>query len=285
MKEAVGENIYKVGFSYCMKNKMIKSDKTTKIITRAVSNPEDALKNRLQEIKDKDGSLETLPKDSAESKNLVKRQMIKFITLNYFSINKGEKYAPHREKLCADLTKEMLDSGAWKDAKFKEYNFNALGKEVGGGHLHPLLKVREEFRKILLEMGFAEMPTNKFVECSFWDFDALFVPQSHPARDLQDTFFIKDPENANYIPEDYMNRVKQIHSIGGHGSFGYGYEWKKSEAMKNVLRTHTTCVSGKMLYDLANSPGGFKPVKYFSIDRVFRNETLDATHLAEFHQV
>ena len=40
-----------------------------------------------------------------------------------------------------------------------------------------------------------------------------------------------------------------------------------------------------MLYQLANQPGGFKPMKYFSIDRVFRNETLDATHLAEFHQV
>jgi hypothetical protein len=39
-----------------------------------------------------------------------------------------------------------------------------------------------------------------------------------------------------------------------------------------------------MLYKLANQPGGFKPMKYFSIDRVFRNETLDHTHLAEFHQ-
>lgn len=41
----------------------------------------------------------------------------------------------------------------------------------------------------------------------------------------------------------------------------------------------------RMLYKLANQEGGFIPAKYFSIDRVFRNETLDATHLAEFHQV
>merc|ERR1740128_1025724 len=54
--------------------------------------------------------------------------------------------------------------------------------------------------------------------------------------------------------------------------------------MKNVLRTHTTAVSAKMLYKLAQQKE-FKPSKYFSIDRVFRNETLDATHLAEFHQV
>ena len=58
------------------------------------------------------------------------------------------------------------------------------------GHLHPLLKVRAEFRDIFLQMGFSEMPTNKFVESSFWNFDALFQPQQHPARDSHDTFFL-----------------------------------------------------------------------------------------------
>jgi phenylalanyl-tRNA synthetase alpha chain len=53
---------------------------------------------------------------------------------------------------------------------------------VGGGYFHPLLKVRTEFRRIFLEMGFEEMPTNKWVESSFWNFDSLFQPQSHPAR-------------------------------------------------------------------------------------------------------
>lgn len=65
----------------------------------------------------------------------------------------------------------------------------------------------------------------------------------------------------------------------------FRYDWKLEEAQKNLLRTHTTAVSARMLYKLANQDGGFVPAKYFSIDRVFRNETLDATHLAEFHQV
>lgn len=65
----------------------------------------------------------------------------------------------------------------------------------------------------------------------------------------------------------------------------FRYDWKLEEAQKNLLRTHTTAVSARMLYKLANQEGGFTPAKYFSIDRVFRNETLDATHLAEFHQV
>ena len=85
------------------------------------------------------------------------------------------------------------------------------------------------------------------------------------------------------FPKDYVERVKTVHSVGGYGSTGYGYDWKIEEAQKNLLRTHTTAVSARMLYKL--SQNGFKPAKYFSIDRVFRNETLDATHLAEFHQI
>lgn len=63
----------------------------------------------------------------------------------------------------------------------------------------------------------------------------------------------------------------------------YGSPWKESEAEKNLLRTHTTAVSSRMLYKLAQE--GFRPAKYFSIDRVFRNEAIDRTHLAEFHQI
>jgi phenylalanyl-tRNA synthetase alpha chain len=81
-----------------------------------------------------------------------------------------------------------------------------------------------------------------------------------------------------------MERVKNVHEKGGYGSKGYQNFWDIKEAKKNLLRTHTTAVSSNMLYKLAqNNKDGFKPVKYFSIDRVFRNETLDATHLAEFH--
>ncbi|NXW11854.1 SYFA ligase, partial [Fregetta grallaria] len=64
----------------------------------------------------------------------------------------------------------------------------------------------------------------------------------------------------------------------------YKYEWRLEEARRNLLRTHTTAASARALYRLARQEK-FSPVKYFSIDRVFRNESLDATHLAEFHQV
>ena len=87
------------------------------------------------------------------------------------------------------------------------------------------MKVREQFREIFLQMGFEEMPTNRYVESSFWNFDALFQPQSHPARDAHDTFFIKNPANCLHMPPDYMAKVKEIHTNGGFGSKGYGYDW------------------------------------------------------------
>ena len=118
----------------------------------------------------------------------------------------------------------MAPGTHWSDVgPFKPINVNAMGAPVTGGSFHPLLKVRAEFRRILMEMGFEEMPTNKWVESSFWNFDSLFQPQSHPARDAHDTFFMKDPKLANGCPEDYYERVKTTHEDGGSsGSIGYG---------------------------------------------------------------
>ena len=137
---------------------------------------------------------------------------------------------------------------------------------------------------------------SSYVETGFWNFDALFVPQQHPARDLQDTFYISDPPKADPLRADprtndlapkqdyeqYWQNVKDVHESGKYGSIGYRYPWKEDEALRLVLRTHTTATSTYMLHKLAANP---KAARYFSIDRVFRNETVDATHLAEFHQV
>lgn len=214
-----------------------------------------------------------------------KRKLLQEVVTKSFLISKGPEFSTSLKKLETDLTVEMLANSLWSDLKFKAYNFNSLGAPPECGQLHPLLKVRSEFRQIFLEMGFSEMPTNNYVESSFWNFDALFQPQQHPARDAHDTFFVSHPNKSFKFPEEYLERVRRVHSEGGYGSQGYGYDWKIEEAQKNLLRTHTTAVSARMLYKLANQPDGFKAAKYFSIDKVFRNETLDATHLAEFHQV
>lgn len=226
--------------------------------------------------------LDAKQKPIAELEQLRKRQLIQIDTHKYYQVTKGDNFQVNREKLETDLTADMLRTESWKTLKFKKFNFASLGSESQGGHLHPLLKVRTFFREILLEMGFSEMPTSRYVESSFWNFDSLYQPQSHPARDMHDTFFLKKPAACQDIPNDYLQRVKQVHEKGGYGSTGYNYEWSEEETKKNLLRTHTTAISSQMLYHLAQQKE-FKPVKYFSIDRVFRNEALDATHLAEFH--
>ena len=287
LQSAVGKDVCKIGMGNCLKNKWAKKDKESgKLIAAMTELPADEVKDQLITLKSASSE-----EENAKSLNdkaaaaLKRRKLITLITRKSYTISRGTSYAPQRVKKAADLTKEMLESGKWKDTTFKEYNFQTLGESVGGGYLHPLLKVRAEFRKILMEMGFEEMPTNKWVESSFWNFDSLFQPQSHPARDAHDTFFIKEPASTLSVPEEYYDRVKTMHEKGGSGSIGYRTVFERKEAMKNLLRTHTTAVSSQMLYKLANQPGGFTPARYFSIDRVFRNESMDATHLCEFHQV
>ncbi|CAD6586165.1 MAG: Phenylalanyl-tRNA synthetase, beta subunit, cytoplasmic [Tremellales sp. Tagirdzhanova-0007] len=227
-----------------------------------------------------------LPGEEAALKEFQKRKLIQPRKHIHYSVSKGSNFSTEIQQLETDLTAEMLASGSWKGASFKQYNFAAAGQPTEGGALHPLLKVREEFRQIFFDMGFTEMPTNRFVESAFWNFDAMFVPQQHPAREMQDTFYVKDPIKALRPEEEaYYERVRKTHEHGGYGSIGYRAPFSRDESEKLLLRTHTTAISTDMLYRLARQEGGFKPAKMYSIDRVFRNETTDATHLAEFHQV
>lgn len=261
--------------------------------TNQVESIKDVTREQLQTIKD----TRAYP-DAKVITDLKKRKLVRLQKVIHFKIQKGEKFALEITKEETDLTADMLQSGAWKSATFKPYNFKALGADQHAGTLHPLNKVRSEFRQIFFEMGFEEMPTSKFVESGFWNFDALFVPQQHPARDLQDTFYISDPKRADppraTSPDDkadykaYWENVRAVHENGKFGSIGYRYPWSEEESLRLVLRTHTTAISTAMLHKLAQKKGPDgrpPPARYFSIDRVFRNETVDATHLAEFHQV
>lgn len=254
---------------------------------------QDVTREQLQTIKD----TQTYS-DAKVVSELKKRKLVKVQKAFQFKIQKGDKFALEIAEEKTDLTAEMLQSGEWKTATFKPYNFKALGADQNAGALHPLNKVRTEFRQIFFEMGFEEMPTSNFVESGFWNFDALFVPQQHPARDLQDTFYISDPKRADppraTSADDkadyktYWDNVRAVHEGAKFGSIGYRYPWAEEESLRLVLRTHTTATSTAMLHKLAQKKGPDgrpPPARYFSIDRVFRNETVDATHLAEFHQV
>ena len=275
IEAVVGKDVAKLGTGAAMREKWVKKD-GAKVVVAMDNITEDATKVLL-------ASLENLSPEA--EKILSRRKLINKKTTKFFTLKKGPSFSTERRKKVGDLTVEALKDGSWKTADFKAYNFSSMGRDAGGGFVQPLLKVRAEFRSILLGMGFEEMPTNKWVEASFWNFDALFQPQSHPARDAHDTFFVKEPRDALEWEPAYYERVKSTHENGGTcGSLGHQCVFEEKEARKNLLRTHTTAVSARMLYKLAQQKT-FKPTKYFSIDRVFRNETMDSTHLCEFHQV
>lgn len=236
----------KIGFSKAMMKKWVQLDSDNKEnVVRVAEQIEDTEKALLKQIQE---NSDEKVYDKKTIDQLKKRKLVNNVSLKFYIVTRGENFQPVRVKLETDLTAEMLRSGAWKDAKFKKFNFNATGAVTEGGHLHPLLKVRNHFREIFLEMGFNEMPTNRYVESSFWNFDTLFQPQSHPARDMHDTFFLKNPVSCKDFPQEFGERVKEIHEKGGYGSLGYKYNWDVKEAKKNLLRTHTTAVSSQMLY-------------------------------------
>lgn len=209
----------KVGFSKAMAHGWISVDKSSgkPIIKRKVNSITDTVQEDIRLVET--GQAATLA--DAVRADYRKRKLVQEVVLKSFIISKGKEFATTLQKLEADLTTDMLASGLWNTLKFKPYNLDALGTVPDAGYLHPLLKVRTEFRNIFLEMGFAEMPTNNFVESSFWNFDALFQPQQHPARDAHDTFFLTTPNKSHQFPQNYLNRVKDVHSNGGYGSQGY----------------------------------------------------------------
>ena len=139
--------------------------------------------------------------------------------------------------------------------------------------IHPLKDVINEIRETFVSLGFSEVVGN-LSQSSFWNFDALFTPQDHPAREMQDTFYLKNMKATKFANPTQIQQVSRSHKKG------WGYNWSIEEAKKMVLRTHTTSVTIKYLAD--NKPD---EARIFSLGRVFRNEKVSYKHLAEFNQV
>ena len=174
------------------------------------------------------------------------------------------------------LTREQILSGAWKTKNLRRYDVSKLPKKAYPGKIHPYQRIIGEMREILLEMGIEELYGDIVQQC-FWNFDALFQPQDHPAREMQDTFYLRE---TLPLPEGY-EKVKAMHISGGEtSSTGWGGVWKEEKAEQCVLRTHTTSLSIQHLAQNTNPP-----VKAFAVGRVYRRESIDTTHLAEFEQL
>ncbi|MDO8873341.1 MAG: phenylalanine--tRNA ligase subunit alpha [Methanoregula sp.] len=263
-------NAFKIGFGQLRKKGLVKVDGTSVTKTPGASTDAD------------EASLKNPSAADQRTKELIRRGILQESETVQYKIaitNEGlalvKKGLDLREET-GTLTREQILSGAWKTANLRKYDVTKLPKKAYPGKIHPYQRIIAEMREILLEMGFIEL-YGGIVQQSYWNFDALFQPQDHPAREMQDTFYLRE---TLPLPPGY-EKVKAMHECGGEtSSTGWGGIWKEEKAEQCVLRTHTTSVS---IQHLARNPN--PPVKAFCIGRVYRRETIDTTHLAEFEQL
>ncbi|MEM4325605.1 MAG: phenylalanine--tRNA ligase subunit alpha [Candidatus Nitrosocaldaceae archaeon] len=231
-----------------------------------------------------DGKVRLLREDKSNDELLIER--LKEGALSYDSLNNDELEGYEILKTRPDYIKEniikdvevSLSSNALtlldkiEAMKEREIDVEATAPIIYSGRKHPLQDVIDEVREILVGLGFQEINGN-YIQSSFWNFDILFTPQDHSAREMQDTFYIADRKSDEDL-KNIAGRVAKIHKDG------WNYKWDIEESRRLVLRTHTTAVTIRYLVDNKPEEGSV-----FSVGRVFRNEKLTYKHLAEFHQI
>lgn len=183
------------------------------------------------------------------------------------------------KQFITEITTELLQSDDWKEAEYRPFDVTLESSTPRTGRSHPMQALIERVRSIFLEMGFSEL-VDDYVQTAGWNMDALFIPQDHPAREMQDTFYLENPQSIE-LPKHLTDAWGAIHEHGGDtGSVGWGGEFSAETSEKGLLRTHTTV---NTIQYLAKNPTA--ACRVFSVDRVFRKEAIDRTHLPEFHQI
>jgi phenylalanyl-tRNA synthetase alpha chain len=178
------------------------------------------------------------------------------------------------------LTPEMLKQGSWKNVRLRAYNISLSPPRASIGRKHPYREFLDYVKYQFVSMGFEEM-RGPLVENEFWDMDALFMPQFHPARNIHDVYFVKEPSRCREIESPFGKQVAAAHKDGGKtGSSGWRYAFDVERAKRLILRSQGTAVSARTMASGPKVPG-----KYFSIARCFRYDSVDATHAPDFNQV
>jgi len=229
-------------------------------------------------------SIEELPPEKVHALNLLEKRkniiVVKEKNIISFEITDlGKKLMglDLKEEYIEELTPEVIK--AWNPKKkFRKYDLYSAPPRIYGGKRHFVNQAIDYGKRIWMDMGFKEMPGDMVVT-SFWNFDALFSPQDHPAREMQDTFFL--PLQGKLPGKKQVEKVKKAHETGVGGSKGWEYAWNAEKAEKVVLRTHMTVLSSKKLSTLQKKDF---PAKFFAIGKCFRNETVDWKHGFEFNQ-
>ncbi|MCS7128339.1 MAG: phenylalanine--tRNA ligase subunit alpha [Sulfolobales archaeon] len=171
------------------------------------------------------------------------------------------------------VTPQLYLSGGLEKAIIKRFDLSITPPKRKAARLNAYLEFLDLVRETMVSMGFEEVK-GPHVEMELWNFDVLFQPQDHPAREIHDTFFVSTPLEVKPPEHSIIERTSMVHRKG------WNYEWSIDRALRLVLRTQTTAVSARTIFE--RSSGEYR---VFTIDRVFRPENLDAKHSMEFHQL
>lgn len=227
---------------------------------------------------------EEVPEEEALSKiargESVDESMVKILAERKLVVKQSDLLRKLKElegKEVTNLTPDLIRTGFWRNVRFRPYNVEVPGKKVYPGKRQPYNEFLSNLRQKLVELGFREM-SGTIIETEFWNYDALYQPQNHPARDWFSTFYIKTTLRGE-LPR-IAREVKRAHEKGIAGSSGWGYKWDPIKAVRLMPRAHGTALSARTLAKGPEIPG-----KYFAISRCFRPDVVDAFHGVEFNQV
>lgn len=197
----------------------------------------------------------------------------------------GRELVKKRLKLAEEvsqLTPELIVSGKWRQAMLRKYNIKAPVAITWPGKKHPYARFLDELKEKLVALGFKEM-VGPPVELSFFNFDGLYTPQDHPAREIFGVYYVKSPKYGKVNSrKSIVENVKKTHENGWKtGSTGWRYHFSIRDTQRLLLRAHGTSLSVRTLL----SQDLEIPGKYFAVARCYRPDVVDKTHLSEFNQV
>jgi phenylalanyl-tRNA synthetase alpha chain len=274
-------------FQHALRNKWIEQRKTfngeKEIVVTPLANDQSAEEKLLEKLNIQKRILKSnLDQEELQAFDLLKKRPGYLIekkekTAEIFLSSEGKQllltliHQPALEE--RRLTAEMITSGKWRNIKFSQLDVESPVQSVHMGRKHPLTDIIDQVKEIFVGMGFTEID-GPIIQSSFWNFDVLFTPQDHSAREMQDTFYVSGIKENRLPRADLIKKISETHRNG------WKYEWDIEEAKRIVLRTHTTTVTINYLAE--NKP---EKCRIFSIGRVFRNEKVSYKHLIEFNQV
>lgn len=280
----ISPNELNVALGIAIKNKLVitKKENSTLIVSKiAENNPYEKVFEKISKNQKIDAHLEKY------LKGLIERRIIMPIEhekVSHQITHEGKEIANQIETLqtqISQLTPQLLKDGSWKDKKFRPYDLNTVARGMQTiAKKHAYKEFLNRIRLCLAGLGFREVDSS-LIELEFWNMDALFMPQDHPAREIHDVFRINEPAKGEIADEKIYSKVYDAHLNGGKtGSTGWNYKMNKEVSSRILARSHDTGISARELWKENKVPD-----RVFFISKAFRPDQIDWKHFIEFNQL